>query len=213
MHETTENVAPPLGGLIIAVYLILAIYVGRLVTLPYNGVAIRLLFVTAVAVYLYRSGGRSAVSEGLIGKRPISETLLFTVCVSACMLVACCGGRFVLEINGVNTGSGDLNWPRVLDNCLIAPINEEIVFSSLFIGALLVEWPKRPWLAVVFSSLVFAAVHHWDPTWKPVWLIFSHCIFGWLFLKTQNVICPTLAHSASNLAAILPIHEIGDAIP
>jgi membrane protease YdiL (CAAX protease family) len=82
---------------------------------------------------------------------------------------------------------------------IIAPILEEIVFRKIIFGSFYRKF--NFWIAAIFSSLVFAAVH-WD---------FSHLLvytamgmtFAYLYVKTKRILVPIIAHVAMNTLVVI----------
>ena len=86
----------------------------------------------------------------------------------------------------------------LLATIIISPISEELIFRGVFLNRLRLIVPTL--FAVLISSLLFAALHSFGS-------IFSAFIFGVclaiLYLKTDNIFVPILAHFLNNLLAEL----------
>lgn len=133
----------------------------------------------------------------------------------------------IVSTNGVEARSGAADvlagWARGFPSTGLAghfafyavfvPMFEELLYRALILGHLLRRLP--PWLAVVVSSVLFAAGH-------PSWLLsgLSAVAYGLLYLRFRNLWLCVLAHSAHNLvssagatllAAVL--HDVGLAPP
>lgn len=72
---------------------------------------------------------------------------------------------------------------------IIPPINEEIVFCGLFLGALLAYAPRHPWWGVFISTAIFVSCHdlvgsHYD-TW--IALSMQSVIYGACYVRTRFV--------------------------
>jgi membrane protease YdiL (CAAX protease family) len=77
---------------------------------------------------------------------------------------------------------------------VFVPIFEELLYRALILGHLLRLLP--PWLALVVSTLLFAAGH---PSWFLSGL--SGVAYGLLYLRYRNLWLCILAHSAHNLVS------------
>ncbi|WP_096201939.1 CPBP family intramembrane glutamic endopeptidase [Bacillus sp. FJAT-45350] len=77
---------------------------------------------------------------------------------------------------------------------VIGPILEEIVFRLIIFGALYKRY--NFWIAASISSLIFAAVH-WDFTHIIIYAAVGFT-FAYLYVKTQRIIVPIIAHVAVN---------------
>lgn len=79
---------------------------------------------------------------------------------------------------------------------IVSPISEELMFRGVFLNRLKLIVPTT--LAILLSSLLFASLHGFGS-------IFSAFIFGVcvaiLYLKTDNIFVPMLAHFLNNLLA------------
>ena len=77
---------------------------------------------------------------------------------------------------------------------LVSPLAEELVFRGVFLNKLKLIVPTV--FAILISSLLFASLHSFGS-------IFSAFIFGicmaLLYLKTENILVPILAHFINNL--------------
>jgi len=76
---------------------------------------------------------------------------------------------------------------------VLAPILEEFVFRGLILGYVLRS--TRPWVAVVFSSLLFGAAH--GSAWPFPTLL--GILYAFLYLRYQSVWLCVIAHACSNL--------------
>lgn len=87
-----------------------------------------------------------------------------------------------------------------ISSLLIAPVFEELFFRKFLFGKLLEQ--HKLWLAILISSLCFAAIHFETPKN----LIFSF-IFGviacLIYVKTKNIWYPMAIHFLNNLFVLL----------
>ena len=79
---------------------------------------------------------------------------------------------------------------------VLAPISEELVFRGVFINKLRLFVPLS--FAVLISSLLFGSVHSYGSMFSAV--VFAVCMTI-LYLKTENIFVPMLAHFLNNLFA------------
>ncbi len=99
---------------------------------------------------------------------------------------------FVPSVNLFNsflTGS-------LIATIFISPISEELIFRGVFLNRLQLAVPVV--FAVLISSLLFAALHNFGSIFSA--FIFGVCI-AILYLKTDNIFVPILAHFLNNLFA------------
>ncbi|MBR4447277.1 CPBP family intramembrane glutamic endopeptidase [Methanobrevibacter sp.] len=84
----------------------------------------------------------------------------------------------------------------LISTIIISPISEELIFRGVFLNRLKLILPTT--FAILVSSLLFASLHSFGS-------IFSAFIFGVcvaiLYLKTENIFVPILAHLLNNLFA------------
>ena len=81
---------------------------------------------------------------------------------------------------------------------IISPISEELIFRGVFLNRLKLFIPTL--FAVLISSLLFAALHSFGSIISA--FVFAVCM-AVLYLKTENICVPILAHFLNNLFAEL----------
>ena len=81
---------------------------------------------------------------------------------------------------------------------IISPISEELIFRGVFLNRLKLFTPTL--FAVLISSLLFAALHSFGSIISA--FVFAVCM-AVLYLKTENICVPILAHFLNNLFAEL----------
>jgi membrane protease YdiL (CAAX protease family) len=81
---------------------------------------------------------------------------------------------------------------------IISPISEELIFRGVFLNRLKLFIPTL--FAVLISSLLFAALHSFGSIISA--FVFAVCM-ALLYLKTENICVPILAHFLNNLFAEL----------
>lgn len=101
----------------------------------------------------------------------------------------------------IQSVSSDMLFNSFLTGSLIAtifvsPVSEELIFRGVFLNRLKLIVPTT--FAILISSLLFASLHNFGS-------IISSFIFGVclsiLYLKTENIFVPILAHFLNNLFA------------
>jgi len=81
---------------------------------------------------------------------------------------------------------------------LLAPLAEEVVFRGAVLRALL-QWNRRPWLAIVLSALLFSAVHM-NPAQLPHTFLVG-LLLGWLYYRTASIVPGVVYHWVNNTVA------------
>lgn len=79
---------------------------------------------------------------------------------------------------------------------IVSPISEELIFRGVFLNRLQLALPTT--FAVLISSLLFASLHSFGSIFAA--FIFGVCV-AVLYLKTENIFVPILAHFLNNLFA------------
>ncbi|MBN2237725.1 MAG: CPBP family intramembrane metalloprotease [Bacteroidales bacterium] len=82
---------------------------------------------------------------------------------------------------------------------IAAPILVEIVFRGIILEGFLKNY--SPWKAILWSSLLFGAVHL-NP-WQAVTAISLSMLMGWLYYKTDSIIPGIIIHFSNNLLSFL----------
>lgn len=96
-------------------------------------------------------------------------------------------------------------WAIVAAAVIGAPFVEELVYRVFLQGAIL-RWLKSPWLAIIFTSLIFAGMHRVDGTvpWHallPIFAVGMSC--GIAYERTKRVGVPITMHMCFNLYNVL----------
>jgi len=87
----------------------------------------------------------------------------------------------------------------VVFTVILAPLAEEFVFRGLlFSVAMQLGWPKLGWVGV---SVFFALMHTSAPIFLP--LVVLAMALTWLYVKTESLLAPVLAHSLFNTANLV----------
>lgn len=86
---------------------------------------------------------------------------------------------------------------------IAAPIAEEAFFRGFLLGGLRRArdgvWGRR--IALPVSAVLFAVSHFYIPLLIPFTI--SALLFGLLYIRTNSLTAPTLAHSAHNTIAFI----------
>jgi membrane protease YdiL (CAAX protease family) len=97
-------------------------------------------------------------------------------------------------------------WAIVAGAVIGAPIVEELIFRVFLQGALL-KWLKSPWLSIIISSILFAAIHRasQDPVpWHallPIFAVGLTC--GVAYERTKRVGVPIMMHICFNALNVM----------
>ena len=81
---------------------------------------------------------------------------------------------------------------------LLAPLAEELVFRGAILRALL-QWCKRPWIAIAISA-VFFAVAHMNPAQLPHAFLIG-LLIGWMYYRTDSIVPGVVYHWINNSVA------------
>ena len=84
---------------------------------------------------------------------------------------------------------------------LLAPVVEEIVFRGAVLRTLLGWQPRRRWLMLALSALLFA-VAHLNPAQMPHAFVIG-LLLGWMYDRTNSIVPGIAYHWANNTAAYL----------
>ena len=90
---------------------------------------------------------------------------------------------------------------------IVAPFSEELLFRG-FIQRIM-ERNMNRWLAVILAGILFG-VAHFDLTLIPATALIG-IFFGYLFVKTGNLLYPFTSHAVYNLISLLRLHFTSEA--
>jgi len=99
-------------------------------------------------------------------------------------------------------------WALVVSAIVLTPIWEELVYRVYLQGAFL-RWLKSPWLAIIFSSIIFAGMHRvggdesgvpWHAL-LPIFAVGMSC--GIAYERTKRVGVPITMHMCFNLYNVM----------
>nr|WP_294998812.1 CPBP family intramembrane glutamic endopeptidase [uncultured Methanobrevibacter sp.] len=103
---------------------------------------------------------------------------------------------FMLNISNQHNLFNSALTAGLLATIFVSPISEELIFRGVFLNRLQLVVPLT--FAVLISSLLFAALHSFGGIFSA--FIFAVCV-AILYLKTDNICVPILAHFLNNLFA------------
>ena len=87
------------------------------------------------------------------------------------------------------------------DTAFLTPIAEELLCRGAILGTLLMMMPRRPWVCIVVSALIFGLIHM-----NPVQMVFGFfygLLLGWLFWRTGSLLPSIVVHVANNATVML----------
>ena len=97
-----------------------------------------------------------------------------------------------------------------IDTAILAPVAEELLCRGAILGVLLKAMPRRPWVGIVVSAIIFGLYHM-----NPVQTVFGFLYglpLGWLAWRTGSLLPGIVVHVANNTTAILMPAEVDKAI-
>ena len=104
---------------------------------------------------------------------------------------------FILSnVSSLNFASHSFLTTSLIATIIVSPIVEELIFRGVFLNRLQLIIP--PLFAVLVSSLLFASLHTFGSMFSA--FVFGICL-SILYLKTNNIFVPILAHFLNNLFA------------
>lgn len=89
---------------------------------------------------------------------------------------------------------------------LIGPLTEELVFR-MGVMELMMKKGVAPWLAILFSSLIFG-VAHGNPVQIPGGILIG-MVLGWLYWRSSTIWLPVVAHVFNNFLGIVVMWSFG----
>jgi membrane protease YdiL (CAAX protease family) len=110
-------------------------------------------------------------------------------------------------LKDTETAKKILSWTEDINikHGIIGGFIQNVPEETFHRGYLLAEiYPFNPYLGYAFSSIAFGLTHkHWDK-YKILKATITGVIFAYLFIYTNSIIPPIIAHIASNLLIIPP---------
>ena len=101
---------------------------------------------------------------------------------------------FSFLIPSKSIGNGSMGIFSLVSVVLISPVAEELMFRGVFLNKLRLIVPTL--FAILISSLLFASLHSFGSITSA--FVFGICM-ALLYLKTDNILVPILAHFLNNL--------------
>jgi membrane protease YdiL (CAAX protease family) len=190
----------------IIVYLALHALWNQAVSGPYVFVYLRVAFLLGLAAVLISRGRTREIYTYFVGRFLPRERLAELALMLAVVVVLRLLAEWLHPFFISNPG-------QILGDCVVAPLNEEIVFRGVFLSILLQQMPQRPIGAILLSTLIFISVH--GLLYKGAFdaghmfsLFLLGCSLGWIFFRTRSVLCCVAAHSLWNAFAFVPILHV-----
>lgn len=88
----------------------------------------------------------------------------------------------------------------LIDTGILTPISEELLFRGAILGTLLPLTPRRPWVAIAISAILFGIAHL-----NPVQIVFGALyglLFGWLYWRTASLLPGIVVHVVNNTIVV-----------
>ena len=188
----------------IIVYLVIHAIWKQGVNGPYSFAILRLLFLIGIAGLLIYRGKTEEIWHYFIGRflptiKPLTVVLVF----------------FVMAVTRIG-----INWwnPYALTSsslffgeCVIAPINEEMIFRGIFLCILLQYMPQRPYLAIMVGALVYTGAHNLIDSGSSTVnmkyltaLLWYGVLLGWIYFRFKSVPFCMICHTFLNTFAFIP---------
>ena len=98
----------------------------------------------------------------------------------------------------------------LIDTGFLTPVAEELLCRGAILGTLLLMMPRRPWVCIVVSALIFGLIHL-----NPVQMVFGSLyglLLGWLFWRTGSLLPSIVVHVANNTTVLLLPESADNAI-
>jgi membrane protease YdiL (CAAX protease family) len=198
----TSPEEPELAGSLtpvcIVVYLALHAIWRQIVLGPESFVYLRVFFLLSIAAFLFGRGRSREIMPYFFGRflptfRLVPALLLMAAIIFLRIVAEMCHSYPLMH------GSSAL-----VDNCLIAPANEEIVFRGIFLAILLQQMPRHPYAAIWIGTLIFISIHdlHFARLQS---LLLMGWMLGWIFHRGRSVCFCILCHILWNLVAFVPL--------
>lgn len=88
-----------------------------------------------------------------------------------------------------------------IDTSILTPVAEELLCRGAILGTLLLMIPRRPWVCIAISALIFGVIHL-----NPLQIVFGFLyglLLGWLFWRTGSLLPGIIVHVANNSVVML----------
>ena len=135
----------------------------------------------------------------------VSIVFIFTAMYVLNLLIEQIGIPNTLEDTFLDMSSNPLG---IISMALLAPILEELLFRGAIQGYLQ-KVCKKPWSAIIISSLIFGVVHM-NPAQIPFAFLLG-MMFGWLYYRTGSLLPGIVGHALNNTIAGINMIIYGNA--
>ncbi len=98
----------------------------------------------------------------------------------------------------------------LIDTAFLTPVAEELLCRGAILGVLLKAMPRRPWVGIIVSAIIFGLVHM-----NPVQMVFGFLYglpLGWLAWRTGSLMPSIVVHVANNATVMLMPAAVDKAI-
>lgn len=173
---------------------------------PYSFVYLRLFYLAGIAGLLLIGGRPAEIRAYFVGRiLPQNGILGFAVMLLGLVAVRMADVALRVWAHMATTYNPD----RLFGECLVAPLNEEIVFRGIFLAVLLQQMSRQVWLAILIDALVTASVHNLilQNAFSVdlfLALFIVNTLLGWIYFRTRSVLCCIFAHSLWNVFSFIP---------
>ncbi len=191
-----DDVPKSLGILWILAYLVIH-FLWQFV--PLNFFILRVFFLAAVAGYLIFKGVGKDVLIYFFGPNKDPKSLLSTFLVFIIPLL-------ILRVisRGYFSGIIEPSFVNILNEAIIPPVNEEIVFRALFLSILIVQFKGKAFFPIVLSTFIFVIIHNGIGVPGIINLSVSGALYGLAYLRSGSVFVPIVLHMIWNGLSFLP---------
>jgi len=98
-------------------------------------------------------------------------------------------------------------WQLIISSLLLAALPEEWFFRGYFLVRIK-QILKSSWQANTLTSLAFSLLHLPTQGWFGLSVFFPSLLFGWLYLKTNNLFLVIGIHALSNTIFLLYLNNL-----
>ena len=95
----------------------------------------------------------------------------------------------------------------IISVAIMAPLVEELLFRGAIEGHLLRQG-KKPWVAILISSLIFGLIHI-NPAQVPFAFAIG-AVFGWLYYRTDSMVPGIIGHFINNSIACIQMATMSE---
>ncbi len=198
-------VSAPAGLAIIVAYLCLHIAWAQLLRGPYIFVQERAGFMAVILPCIVLA--RRATVLRFLGyfRLPARSDRRFFLAWLALAVLLRLVLKALAEWVSPHSDTAALSWGRLMDECVTAPVNEELVFRGLLLLSLVALLPRRRWPVVILSTVIFLACHNLR-YWETVVAVpILGVLLALAFLRTRSLSGCMLVHAAWNAMIFVPL--------